>query len=565
MEKIKHLVIRADASTEIGVGHVMRMIALAQAWQDRGGAVSLVSAKCPAPLADRLARENIGFRRLDVPIGSQQDIEQTCDFSRSLSAEWVVLDGYQFGRLFQRELRNRGYKVFAVDDCGQLDQWSADLILNQNPFAAELDYPSDAAGVRILRGSRFVLQRREFWNRRAEDKASWPLESILVSLGGGDESNITLRILRAFEAAAERLLRITVVAGVANPHSSSLQSFATSSRHGVSILANVDNMAELMRSHDGVVTAGGSTCFEWMCMERPAAVVVIAENQREIAASLVEEQFAYELGDGNSVSDKDLEDRLKDFVEGNWSYRRADPLVQVDGRGARRVAAALSGRLKITIVTASEGWLRAMLDGCVQRLEAAGHLVSIALSVDEVEQGDLLFLLSCWEIVPEEIRSLYLHTLVVHGSALPEGRGWSPVTWQILEGENEIPVCLLEAVEKVDAGPIYDVEFMRLDGTELLDGIRKEQAEVSFRMVEKFVNEFPVSVATPAVQVGEPSFYPRRSAKDSKLDVGKSLLSQFPLLRVVDNEAYPAFFDHLGSRYKLSVSRLDAEHGEGED
>lgn len=169
----------------------------------------------------------------------------------------------------------------------------------------------------------------------------------------------------------------------------------------------------------------------------------------------------------------------------------------------------------------------------------------------EVTEGDILILLSCERI----FKSLDMnkHTLVVHESDLPKGKGWSPVTWQVLEGVKRIPVTLFEAAEDVDAGRIYDQVFMELEGHELNDEIKHKQGVATQNLIRNFIRDYPNNSSRE--QVGESTFYPRRTPKDSELDLTKMLDEQFNLLRVSDNERYPAFFIKNGTKYIIKIEK----------
>lgn len=172
-------------------------------------------------------------------------------------------------------------------------------------------------------------------------------------------------------------------------------------------------------------------------------------------------------------------------------------------------------------------------------------------SHDQIEKGDLLILLSCEQKLVK--RDLNSYNLVVHESDLPHGKGWSPLTWQVLEGKDEVTVSLIEAEERIDAGVIYDQLKIKLNGTELLDELRALQAKATHTLIERFLAKFP-DIQGQA-QVGEESFYKRRTPTDSQLDLDKSLSDQFNLLRVCDNERYPAFFEKNGVRYTLKIEK----------
>jgi methionyl-tRNA formyltransferase len=190
------------------------------------------------------------------------------------------------------------------------------------------------------------------------------------------------------------------------------------------------------------------------------------------------------------------------------------------------------------LVDNPKSWIIEYLDQLLIPLRERSHLVSVKHSAEALEGGDIAFFLSCERLVRKEVLKRHLHNLVCHPSPLPLGRGWSPLAWQILEGRSEIPVTLFEAVDEVDAGPIYDQEWLHFRGHELNGEIKQAQAAATTRLCLRFVDQYPNVVATP--QVGLPTFFRRRTASDSELDPSRPLADQFDLLRVVDNDRYPA-------------------------
>jgi methionyl-tRNA formyltransferase len=160
------------------------------------------------------------------------------------------------------------------------------------------------------------------------------------------------------------------------------------------------------------------------------------------------------------------------------------------------------------------------------KLESKGHEVNLIYSHDEVKEGDILCLLSC-EMIFKDLH-FNEHNLVIHESDLPKGKGWSPLTWQILEGKDKIPVTLFEASKEVDAGDIFAKEYIHLEGHELLDDIKHQQGLKTIKLVIDFVERYPQVEACS--QEGESTYYPKRTPKDSELDINKSIKEQFDLL-----------------------------------
>ena len=171
---------------------------------------------------------------------------------------------------------------------------------------------------------------------------------------------------------------------------------------------------------------------------------------------------------------------------------------------------------------------------------------------EDVIQGDILCLVGCEKLY--KTLGLNKSNVVIHESKLPKGKGWSPLSWQILEGANEIPVTLFEAQEGVDSGQIYFQESIRLKGDELLNEIKHKQGIVTNKLIVDYVRAFPVN---GAAQRGESTFYNKRTPKDSELNISKTIEEQFNLLRIVDNDQYPAFFIKDNVKYVLKIYRED--------
>lgn len=207
----------------------------------------------------------------------------------------------------------------------------------------------------------------------------------------------------------------------------------------------------------------------------------------------------------------------------------------------------------VLILTDKDSWIAGYVEEFRSWLVNVGHKAMVANSYPDGEKFELCFMLSYSKIVSREQLGRCRHNLVVHESALPQGKGWSPLTWQILEGKAIVPICLFEAAEAVDAGDIYIQRNMRFAGTELVEELRHIQGTTTIDMCREFMGNYPAIIQEARMQQGIESFYVRRRPGDSRLDVYKTLAEQFNLLRVVDNEKYPAFFEYRGRRYRIEI------------
>lgn len=183
------------------------------------------------------------------------------------------------------------------------------------------------------------------------------------------------------------------------------------------------------------------------------------------------------------------------------------------------------------------------------------YFTRIVHRVDDIPHGDILLILGCTTILREDILERNRYNFVVHESALPLGRGWSPVSWQILEGKNLIPITLFIANRQVDAGDIVLTDTIVLDGTELLPEIKQKQGQKTVDIVMELFSRWPTIQNLP--QFGKSSYYKKRTRKDDKLDVNKTISENFNLLRIADNEEHPAWFELNGIEYILKIYKAD--------
>lgn len=331
------ILIRADAGGRLGIGHVTRMVALAQAIMDLGGRAIIACASCPEALEERITAGGIPFQRLDAEPGGTRDLALTLDLARASGASWLVADGYHFGEDYQRAVHDAGHKLMCVDDYGHCDLWHADAILNHNLYAPDRTFISTVPDHAILAGPRFALLRREFLDVRPVHRDAGPLRKILITLGGVDQDNATGRVLDLLEAIPSPALEIRVLIGAGNPHRESLRQ--RSSRHHLEVAGPSDDMPAELSRVDGVISAGGGTCFEWLRYRLPAAVVTIADNQEPVTEALARHGWAVPLGWPRDWEDPDPAiSALQRFITNDPGPRK-DPVV--DGQGARRAAAVV--------------------------------------------------------------------------------------------------------------------------------------------------------------------------------------------------------------------------------
>jgi UDP-2,4-diacetamido-2,4,6-trideoxy-beta-L-altropyranose hydrolase len=278
------LIIRADATSEIGTGHVMRCLALAQAWQDNGGKVVFISHCESEALGQRLTAEGFAFISLAKSHPDPFDLNFTLGMVHKLNLPdskretWFVVDGYHFDATYQKSIKAAGYKLLWIDDYGHAAHYYADLVLNQNISADPSFYIHREPYTQLLLGTRFVLLRREFKRWQGWHRETPPVgRKVLVTMGGADPDNVTLKAIQALKQLDVPGLEGRIVIGPANPHLALLKK-AIGGESRLHLLTEVADMPHLMAWADVSISAGGSTCWELAYMGVPM-VMVLSDNQ----------------------------------------------------------------------------------------------------------------------------------------------------------------------------------------------------------------------------------------------------------------------------------------------
>lgn len=205
---------------------------------------------------------------------------------------------------------------------------------------------------------------------------------------------------------------------------------------------------------------------------------------------------------------------------------------------------------KVNVVVDNDSWVIPFAKTLVANINARGDKAVFVRDYNDLPEADVSFYLGCVNLTPPAVLARSKKNLVAHASDLPKGRGFSPMTYMILEGKNDIPLCLLEMAESADAGPIVFKESIKYEGHELLGELQQKLGQAQVDICLKYLSEnMPDGVA----QNGEPSFYKRRKPEDSKIDPNKTISEQFNQFRVADNEKYPVYFEKDGKKYILKI------------
>jgi UDP-2,4-diacetamido-2,4,6-trideoxy-beta-L-altropyranose hydrolase len=332
------LLIRADANNAIGAGHVMRCLALAQAWQDGGGQALFACAEVPPLLEQRLQSEGFGVIRISLAPGGQADAKATIDIARQRNVAWVIVDGDRFDVAFLQCVQSAGMRLLLLDDFAQRESFPADLILNPNMGARQESYTERGAVARLCLGEPYVLLRREFVFRPASRIFQEAGSRVLVTLGGSDPEELSVKMVEALRDVSG--CEIIVVAGPGHAHPATLQRLAS---RNVEVLLSPLDMREAMERTDIAIIAAGGTLWELLYMG--CAILSYSRNpvQAQVIAELAERGAVRNMG-----ATKDLDERalVAAVVEVAQSQSLRERMARIgrqtiDSKGSTRVLQAL--------------------------------------------------------------------------------------------------------------------------------------------------------------------------------------------------------------------------------
>ncbi len=189
------------------------------------------------------------------------------------------------------------------------------------------------------------------------------------------------------------------------------------------------------------------------------------------------------------------------------------------------------------------------------RLQKEMKLIASTKEIDWT--GEILFLISCSEIIQDKTRKCFSDTIVFHASDLPKGRGWSPHIWEIVKGADHFTLSMIDAAPLVDSGHIWAKSHCEIPKAALFDEINEILFTAMFGMIENVVEDRNSFVKFPQDMSVAPTYYEKRQPKDSEIDPNKSITEQFDILRVSDPNRFPSYFRFRGKKFNITISRCE--------
>jgi len=362
-----NVVFRTDASLQIGTGHVMRCLTLADELRADGADCRFVCRAIPGNLIDLIRQRGFTVSALSTAFSTDEnkdrfvgpqstyaawlgvtsytDAAQTITSIGDAMVDWLIVDHYALDFQWEQKLRQVCRRLMVIDDLADRSH-DCDLLLDQNLGRNVGDYRDFTLSTcSVLAGAQFALLRPQFAAMRDQslDRRATPsLKHLLVCMGGVDQVNATGAVLEALvDCNLPANLQISVVMGVNAPWFDHVQSLVKHMPRLTKVLVNVDSMAQLMVESDLAISAAGGMSWEQCCLGLPSIVVEVAENQHYSASALKSSGSAKILGGVN-----DIKNNMRSMID---FIRTTDVLSQLskkcrlvtDGRGASRVKDAI--------------------------------------------------------------------------------------------------------------------------------------------------------------------------------------------------------------------------------
>lgn len=304
------IVFRADASTQMGTGHVMRCLALADELRRQGHECHFICREHPGHLGKFITEKGFeldllrdGYSEDSHPtqidgnghaewlgVSWQTDALQSQKVLGRIGADWLVVDHYALDALWESRVRPLAGRVMAIDDLADRKH-HVDLLLDQNLGRSANDYEGLVPEhCMLLIGPNYALLRPEFSDARAHSlhrRQKADLGRILISMGGMDTPNTTSSVLKALESSVLPTdLNLDVIMGSTAPWLDEVLYLSKISRFDINVSTDVRNMAERMCLADLSIGAAGSTSWERCVLGLPSIAVAQAHNQSAILEAL---------------------------------------------------------------------------------------------------------------------------------------------------------------------------------------------------------------------------------------------------------------------------------------
>lgn len=334
----RKVILRADGGTQIGLGHIYRLLAVYEMLGDTLNCVFAINQ--PDEKVKKLIERFCPVIELNSP-DKAGEIEEMKQFITQ--KDIVVADGYTFDFDYLDSLRHMSGKLVVVDDMADR-KITADIIINHGRSGIEQQYINMGVG-QVLCGFEYLLLRNEFLQAARQQRSVETVDSLFICLGGADINNLTLKFLKA-AVKVDVIKNMKVVIGAAYRHKQKLNDFVnTIANKGVEIFEGVSSaeMIRLIQSCQVAISPASTTSLEICCAKSGLITGYSADNQLNILTELLSKGCGTSIGDFNKVSEGEIIKALEGYNNPAKANREMEhQSVAIDGLSGERIKSVLN-------------------------------------------------------------------------------------------------------------------------------------------------------------------------------------------------------------------------------
>lgn len=338
------LAFRVDGGQNVGMGHVMRSMALASAFPENVDITFII--KEDRDVIKLLTEAGYDLIVLEKNLDYKKEIDRVKDLIVSSHFEILIVDSYRVGQDYLIELKKVINKLVSIHDFAPF-AFPSDIVINGNIYARELEYKSNTNSTKFLLGTDYTLMRKEFQDL-PEQLVKKQVQRIIVTVGGSDPLNLTPKILKALNRSvnffkdsdyvSKNNFQINVIIGPAFDNINQIVKTVKRSQLETALYYNIKKMSSLMLESDLAISAGGSTLYELAVTATPTICLLQAENQRLNAQIMDKENIVLNLGPGDQVKMEDLINNIIYLIKNYQLRLKMGKKGQkiINGNGARK-------------------------------------------------------------------------------------------------------------------------------------------------------------------------------------------------------------------------------------
>jgi len=344
--KKKNLFLRVDSGIEIGLGHMMRCLALAKVIKNMGFNVYFISKENEGNIIKYI--ENSGFRVFRLKLRKFQssktkwkmDSEETSKIIRNFKDDYnlILVDNYYLSIMWEKQMRKVVNKIIVIDDLMNRNH-DCDLFIDQNLHKKiKTNLPKKC---KKLLGPKYALLQKEFSKRNQKRKIKQKIKNLLISFGGGDDKNQTIKALEAIKKFGDKEILVDVIVGNSNKNKELIKKKCIETKN-FRYHHQITNMAQFMNKADLAIGAGGISTWERCFTGLPSIAIIISKNQEEGIIELSKKNCLINLGKSGKVTKNDYLNTIMNLESKKLSQMSRECMKLVDGKGTIRVAKHIS-------------------------------------------------------------------------------------------------------------------------------------------------------------------------------------------------------------------------------